>query len=258
MYRLYYGITIIKLHKMTPRVVQITDTHISLDFPQRTSDLAHCVQAINALPNPPDLVVHTGDIANRGKPEEYQIARQTLNQLNCPYYLIPGNRDRRAELLHEFSEFTRETAPLPAQGWIQYALEQYPVRLIMADTLNEQSNKGQLCKQRLAHLETLLLADTSKPTALFLHHPPYAATGIPDPLQYDDWQEVDQLSALLSRFNNICGVYCGHVHRFIDGTIGGIPASAISCLAGDLRRGDVSDAERKLPVFKALSWPAST
>lgn len=240
---------------MTLRVVQITDTHISLDFPQRTNDLENCVRAINTLPELPDLVIHTGDIANRGKREEYQIAHQVLNQLNCPYYLIPGNRDRRKELLNEFSELASTVSPSPTHSWIQYVVDQYSVRLIMVDTLNETSNKGQLCAERLAHLETLLYANTNKPTALFLHHPPYEATDIPDPRQYDDWSNVKKLNEVLSRFNNICGMYCGHIHRFIDGTVGNIQASAISCLAGDLRRGKVSDAERKLPVFKVLTWP---
>lgn len=240
---------------MALRVVQISDTHISQEFPQRTSDLEHCVQAINALPEPPDLVIHTGDVANRGKPAEYQIAHRTLNQLNMPYYVIPGNRDRRAELLAEFSEFADNIATISAPGWIQYALEQYPVRLIMVDTLNEASNKGQLCAERLTHLETMLLADTNKPTALFLHHPPYEASGIPDPWQYDDWQEISSLATLLSRFPAVSSLYCGHIHRFIDGQIAGINASAISCVAGDLRRGEVSDAERRKPVFRVLNLP---
>jgi len=59
----------------------------------------------------------------------------------------------------------------------------------------------------------------------------------------------------LSRFSNIHGIYCGHVHRFMKGEIAGLNASAISCLAGDLRKGEVSDAQRKLPVFKELALP---
>jgi len=101
----------------------------------------------------------------------------------------------------------------------------------------------------------MILADTRKPTALFLHHPPYAATGIPDPYQYEDWGDVDKLAAMLSKYSHIGGMYCGHVHRFIDGEIAGIQASAISCLAGDLRKGEVSDADRKLPVLKVLNLP---
>lgn len=237
---------------MALQIVQISDTHISLDFPQRANDLKNCIRAINELEVQPDLVIHTGDIANRGSNQEYHIAQQLLNQLNAPYFVIPGNRDRRAGLLSEFND---KRYQLSAQGWIQYSIEQYPVRLLMIDTLNEQSKKGQLCAERLEHLEIMLLADTTKPAALFLHHPPFEAVEIPDPFQYDNWNDVDRLSALLSRFTNICGVFCGHAHRFIDGAIAGVQASAISCSAGDLRWDEVSNADRKLPVFKVLTLP---
>jgi hypothetical protein len=165
---------------------------------------------------------------------------------------MAGNRDKRIELLSEFAD---KRYKLAANGWVQYSIEQYSVRLLMVDTVSEHSNKGQLCAERLEHLEEMLLADTTKPVALFLHHPPYEAVGIPDPFQYEDWNDVENLTALLSQFTNVCGMYCGHVHRFIDGSIAGVQASAISCLAGDLRKGEVTDAERKLPVFKSLTLP---
>jgi len=231
------------------QIVQISDTHISIDAPQRLQDLKNCVRAINALHDKPDLVIHTGDVSHNGLIEEYQVAKQELDKLNAPYFVIPGNRDKRPEMLAEFAD---ERYRLPAEGWVQYVVDEKSVRLLMVDTLNEQGNKGQLCAQRLKHLESMILADTNKPTALFLHHPPYEATGIPDPHQYSDWQDVEKLTELLSQFTHISGVYCGHVHRFIDGTIAGIEASAITCLAGDLRKGLVTDEERKEPVFKIL------
>jgi len=234
---------------MTLRIVHISDTHISEQAPQRLQDLENCVQAINKLQEPPELVVHTGDISHNALPKEYHSARQVLDKLNAPYYVMAGNRDKRAELLNEFAD---DRYRLPAQGWVQYSVESHPVRLLMVDTVSENSNKGQLCTERLAHLEAMLQADTTKPTVLFLHHPPYEATGIPDPYQYEDWNDVEKLAELLSRFSNLRGMFCGHVHRFIDGSIAGLPARALSCLAGDLRKGEVTDKERKNPVFREL------
>lgn len=235
---------------MTLKLVHISDSHISNDVPQRLKDLENCVRAINELPVQPELVVHTGDIAHDALAQEYHNARLQLDQLNAPYYVMAGNRDNRSVLLSEFSD---KRYQLPADGWIQYSVEQYPVRLLMVDTVCDHSNKGQLCAERLEHLESMLSADTSKPTALFLHHTPYEAVGIPDPYQFADWNDVDQLTELLLKYSNISGIYCGHVHRFIDGEVANIQASAISCLAGDLRKGDVADDERKLPVFKELT-----
>jgi len=214
-------------------------------------DLLDCVRAINELDQKPELVVHTGDVSHNAIAEEYRSARQALDQLDVPYFVMVGNRDNRTELLNEFND---ERIQIPEEGWVQYAIDQYPVRMLMVDTLSESSNKGQLCSKRLQHLEAMLLADTDKPTALFLHHPPYEATGIPDPFQYEDWQDVERLTELLSRFTNLCGMYCGHVHRYIDGGIAHIRASAITCAAGDLRKGEVSEEQRKSPVFKILTF----
>ena len=237
---------------MTLQIVQISDTHISNDFPQRLSDLENCVRAINELDTRPELVVHTGDISHNGKSEEYHSAKDVLNQLNMPYFVMAGNRDNRAELLAAFADARYQ---LPNDGWVQYSIEKYPIRLLMVDTVSEGSNKGQLCEARLRHLEKMLMADTSKAVCLFLHHTPFEALGIPDPFQFEDWGDVDKLGSLLSRFSNIHGIYCGHVHRFMEGEIAGLTVSAISCLAGDLRKGEVSDAQRKLPVFKELALP---
>jgi len=235
---------------MTLHIVHISDTHISNDKPQRLVDLGNCVREINNLTNSADVVVHTGDISHDGLSQEYHNARQQLDQLDAPYFVMPGNRDKRAALLKEFSD---ERYQLPKEGWLQYSIDHFPVRLIMLDTLSEGTNKGALCDERLKHLESMLKADLEKPVALFLHHTPYPATGIPDPYQYTDWDDVEKLQSLLEKFHHIKGMYCGHVHRFIDGEIAGIKARAITCLAGDLRKGAVTDAERKQPVFRSIN-----
>lgn len=235
---------------MTLQIVQISDTHISKDFPARTQDLENCVQTINAMPTQPALVIHTGDVSHDGLSEEYHIAKQQLDKLRSPYFVMAGNRDNRTELLSTFAD---NSYNLANHEWIQYSVEHLSTRLIMVDTVSTQSNKGLLCEQRMNHLEAMLNADTTKPAVLFLHHPPYEATGIPDPYQYEDWNDVTRLSDLLKRFNNVKTMYCGHVHRYIDGRIADIEASAITCLAGDLRKGDVSEDDRMQPVFKVIS-----
>jgi len=99
----------------------------------------------------------------------------------------------------------------------------------------------------------MLKADLSKPVALFLHHPPYEAIGIPDPWQYEDWTDVDKLANIIAQNKQITSMYCGHVHRYIDGEIAGIEASAITCLASDLRKGEMSDEDRVSIVYKVIS-----
>lgn len=235
---------------MTLQIVQISDTHIAEEAPQRLEDLENCVAAINGLESTPDMVVHTGDITHNGLSKEYHNARIQLDKLHAPYVVMAGNKDNRSRL---FNEFNDERYRLADTGWVQYAIEDFPVRLLMIDTVSDNTNKGQLCDERLDNIESMLSANTTKPVALFLHHTPFKAEGLPDPYQYENWEDVDKLAALLSRFDHICGMYCGHVHRFVDGEIAGVHASAITCLACDLRKGEISDEERTQPVFKVIT-----
>jgi len=209
------------------RVAQITDTHLSAEFPQRTADLELSIGQINALTTQPKAVVHTGDIADYGKAEQYAIARPALDTLN--------------DLM------TFESA------FIQYAIDQFSTRIVVLDTLCVGSNKGQLCRDRLEQFDAMLAADTERPTAVFMHHPPFEAHEIPDPVQFVDWSDVEAFIAIIRRYKNISAIYCGHLHRTISSQAGGIEASSISCMAGDLRRGDVSDAQRKEPMFRTLT-----
>ena len=72
---------------MTLQIVQISDTHISNDVPQRLNDLEQCVNVINNLPTQPDIVVHTGDISHDALAQEYHNARQQLDKLKAPYFV---------------------------------------------------------------------------------------------------------------------------------------------------------------------------
>jgi 3',5'-cyclic AMP phosphodiesterase CpdA len=235
---------------MTFEIAQITDTHLSEDFPQRTADLALSIAQINALDAQPKAVVHTGDIADYGKTEQYSIARSELDTLRAPYFVLAGNRDDREQMRKAFADNQLMTFE---SEFIQYAIDQFSTRIIVLDTLCIGSNKGQLCESRLEQFEAMLAADTSKPVAIFMHHPPFEAHEIPDPVQFLDWADVEKFIAIIKRYENISAIFCGHLHRTISSQAGGIEASSISCMAGDLRRGDVSDAQRKEPMFRSLT-----
>lgn len=236
---------------MTLRIVQISDTHISTSFPQRTVDLKRCIQQINEIEPRPDLVVHTGDVSHDGLAEEYNIARGLLDTLQAPYCVLAGNRDNRSALLKVFADGNNLQ---PDADWIQYSVERYEARILVIDTVSTESNKGRFCAARLEMLERMLDAEANKPVVLFMHHTPFEVSEIPNPFQFEDWKEVEQLVELLSKYSTILGVYCGHVHRNIDSTLGDLKVSALTCLAGDLRKGNVTDAQRELPVFKVLDF----
>lgn len=242
------------------RIIHFSDSHISGDKPARESDLERCVQLINATEADADAVIHTGDIAHDAHTEEYATAHRLLSALEPPCFVLAGNRDNRARLINQFAD---DQNIRHDDEFIQYSIEHFPVRLIVLDTVSADgntggmsesgSNKGRLCDKRLAHLENMLAADSSRPVAIFMHHSPFEATAIPDPFQFENWQEVERFHALLAGYDQIRGIYCGHIHRNAGAIVGGIPITAITCMACDLRKGDMSDAERSKPAFNVLN-----
>src|SRR5690606_23035104 len=70
--------------------VHLTDTHIG--NPTSAEDLRRSVQDINAN-DAIQFVIISGDITEFGSDEEIALARQILDSLNIPWYIIPGNHD---------------------------------------------------------------------------------------------------------------------------------------------------------------------
>jgi len=235
------------------RIIQISDSHIAHDIPQRLQDLDDCVAAVNE--EEPDLVIHSGDITHNGLADEYSAARQRLDELHAPYFVLNGNKDVRSNLRDTFRHhayLSQSTAP---DDFIQYSLEEYPWRLIMIDTVEESKSKGKLCKKRLEHLANILGADTSKPAVIFMHHSPFVVNEIPDPNQFSRWEDVDEFGSLLSRYSNVAGIYCGHVHRNVNGTLNDVPVHVLSCIATDLRKGKLSTEDKTRPMYRVIDLP---
>ena len=74
------------------RFAFISDTHIGSPSGQAEEDLRRTVRDINAM-NDIAFVVITGDITELGTNEELRMAKQILDSLDVPYYIIPGNHD---------------------------------------------------------------------------------------------------------------------------------------------------------------------
>ncbi len=233
------------------RIIQITDSHISIHNPQRTVDLENCIRAVNAVTPKPDLVVHTGDIAHDGLTVEYETAKSLLSQLSSPYVVLAGNRDNREHLMQVFADCINVDSD---SKFLQYVVDSYSARLIVIDTVG-QASKGTLCEVRLKHIDAMLAADAEKPVIVFMHHTPFEATEIPDPFQFEDWTDVDKLLQIFKNYSQIQAVYCGHIHRNVEAEVAGLSVSALSCLACDLRKGELSKEDAERPMFKVIDLP---
>src|SRR5690242_6464667 len=77
--------------------VQISDTHIGFRRdanPDVVGSLRRAIADINALPEKPAFVVHTGDVSHLSKPEEFGRAKELLQELRVDrVHTVPGEHD---------------------------------------------------------------------------------------------------------------------------------------------------------------------
>jgi 3',5'-cyclic AMP phosphodiesterase CpdA len=191
--------------------------------------LGRAVAALNRLVPRPAVAVVTGDLVDHGEPAEYAQLRELLAPLAMPYFVIPGNHDAREPLRDAF----RSDGYLPAAGFLQYAIEDYPLRLVALDTLVPGQHGGMLCAERLGWLDATLAARPDAPTVILMHHPPFA-TGI----TYMDNYGLDgtaELAAIVQRHPQVERILCGHLHRAIDRRFGGTVAGTAPSTAHQTR-----------------------
>lgn len=238
---------------------QISDLHIK---PERrlayrrvdtASMLERCVQRILALPQVPDAVIATGDLVDFGTEAEYRLLRELLAPLTMPLYLMPGNHDGRESLRTVFADhaYLRQWAP-----FVQYAIDDHPLRLVALDTVVPGQGGGELCDARIAWLDRTLAAAPSRPTVVALHHPPFE-TGIGH-MDRIGLTGIEQLAAVIARHPQVERLIAGHLHRPITvrfaGTVATTCPSPAHQVALDLAPDARDDFVMEPPAFQLHRW----
>ena len=245
-------------------ICQISDTHIKANrrlVYQRVdtaSALERCVAGILRLPQQPDVVLFTGDIGDFGTAEEYALVRELLAPVTVPVYVIPGNHDNREEMRASFPdhEYLRQSA-----RFIQYAIEDYPVRLVALDTVIPMNSAGELCEERLDWLEATLAQAPGRPTLVMMHHAPFA-TG----LSYMDGIGLkrggERLGRIIEKNPQVERIVCGHLHRTIvrrfHGTVASVCTSPAHQSELDLEPGATPMFRMEPPGFQLHFWTEQT
>jgi len=222
-------------------IVQISDPHVKAQGEllygrvDTQGFLERAVAHVNGLDPRPDIALVTGDLVDKGTPAEYANLKRLLSKLEIPFYLIPGNHDARDALREAFADH----AWLPQAGFLQYVVDDRPLRLIALDTLVEGKGHGALCRERLDWLEARL-GESDRTTLLFMHHPPFDV-GIAALDAARLLEGGDRLERLVRAHGNVERVLCGHVHRPIQvrwaGTMASIAPSTAHQATLDLRDG---------------------
>ncbi len=193
-------------------LAQLTDLHIRPEgvpayrVAETNMLTERALRRVAALRPPVDAVVITGDLTDCGLASEYTLLATLLSRtLTMPVFAVPGNHDRR-EIMAEHLPGTRQT-----DGFIQYAVENLPVRLVMLDTVVPGAGHGELCQHRLDWLDATLAARPGAPTIIGMHHPPFlCGIGHMDRIAL---RAPDRFAAVVARHPQVERILCGHHHR---------------------------------------------
>ncbi len=207
------------------RVAQITDTHLKGDpddlaviewlggitLHDPTESLELILTDIVALDTPVDLIIGTGDLADRGHPLAYRRLNAMLNATGIPAMVVPGNHDLPDVLDANLPGGSVELGTFcEVAGW----------SFVFARSGNTEW--GELGPAQLSTLATRLATRRHDNIFLWLHHPPVNLMG---PLGANVSFLGDDVTALHRR-HPIAGIAAGHVHGPHDVHHGDIPVHA--------------------------------
>jgi 3',5'-cyclic AMP phosphodiesterase CpdA len=203
-------------------LAQISDPH--LGEPARDgSDPETCLRAVVAalrrLPDRPDAILVSGDLAEHAAPKEYRRAAKVIGKLGAPIHALPGNHDDRATM--------REVLGAPGEGDapLDYAVDFGPLRLVVVDSTIPGEDRGGFDPGQLERLEEEL-GGSPKPAIVAMHHPPLTTA-------MADWDGVnlpvserEALGAVIARHPQVKAIVGGHLHRVAVSTLAGRPVLA--------------------------------
>jgi len=244
-------------------ICQLTDLHVrpvgkAANRVSETNMMTErALRAVARFTPRPDVVLITGDLTECGLDAEYATLAQLLRKwLPMPVFVIPGNHDRRVT----FRDGLKHLPGVPADPhYIQYAVDEYPVRLVMLDTIVPGAGHGELRDEQLAFLDRTLGAVPTKPTLVAMHHPPFAC-GIAH-MDRINLRNAQQFAAIIARHPQVERIVCGHHHRPIVAqvahTIASISPSVVHQVEMSLDPHDPGSFVFEPPAFQLHRWTSA-
>lgn len=197
--------------------VQISDSHIGFNKapnPDAAATYRQAVGKIMSLKTKPAFMIHTGDVSQLAKPEQFDTAEQIIQEAKLDVHYVPGEHDVLGDDGKAFFARFSKTA----KGW--YSFDQNGVHFVaLVNVLGfKAGGYGHLGDEQLAWLEAdLRPLSASTPIVVFTHIPMW--------LVYADWgwgtDDAAQAMTYLKRFGSVT-VLNGHIHQIlqkVEGTV---------------------------------------
>jgi 3',5'-cyclic-AMP phosphodiesterase len=209
-------------------IAQVSDIHLD-GSPERARRARAVMHRLRGGRAPLDAVLVTGDIADHGRPSEYEEAR-TILSAPCPVLFLPGNHDERDAFRRGLLSARVAGAPSGAGGTEPPPGTEPPLNqvhrvagavLALCDSVVPGQDGGYLADETLDWLDAVLSDDPGAPALVCLHHYPVPLhTEAADPIRLAG---EDRLAAVISRHPQVVAVLCGHAHTAAATTFAGRP-----------------------------------
>ncbi|EML5158456.1 TPA: 3',5'-cyclic-AMP phosphodiesterase [Morganella morganii] len=194
------------------RILQITDTHL---FAGETDTLLgintlhsyHAVlDAIVKQQLPADLIVATGDLVQDQSTRAYQRFTDGIARLPAPCVWLPGNHDYQPSMAQELTAagISPSKQVLLGDQW----------QILLLDSQVQSVPHGELSDDQLIWLDNCLAQQPDRHTVVMLHHHPLASGCTW--LDQHSLRNSHMLAEVLTRYQNIEGILCGHIHQDLD------------------------------------------
>lgn len=192
--------------------MQISDSHIGFNKEGINTDvtgtLKEAIERINSLPEPPDFVLHTGDLTHLAEADEFDTLEQLLKSVKTQQiFYVPGEHDVTGDggklYLERFGKNSK------GQGWQSFDYNGVHFVGLVNVVDIQQNGLGALGSDQLEWLEDDLKDRPSDtPIVVFAHIPLWAV--------YPKWgwgtDDGAQAVSYLKRFGSVT-VLNGHIHQ---------------------------------------------
>jgi plastocyanin len=190
---------------------QISDSHIGFNKEANKDVVATLIEAvarINALPNAPAFLIHTGDISHLSKPEEFDTVDQVLKATKASQtFFVPGEHDILTD--NGKGYLARYGKGTMGNGW--YSFDHSGVHFVgLVNVFDlKAGGMGALGAEQLTWLEKdLAPLSSSTPIVVFAHIPLWTV--------YPEWgwgtEDSSHALSYLKRFGSVT-VLNGHIHQ---------------------------------------------
>jgi hypothetical protein len=200
--------------------VQISDTHVGFHQaanPNVLGTFERAIQRLNALPERPAFVVHTGDHVHLSKPREFDTAKQLLSTIKTDrIFNLPGEHDvfldQGRRYRQVFAQGTR------GSGYWSFDLNGVHFIGLVNDAGFVGKGQGTLGAEQLSFIRKDLAGVTSDTPLVLFSHVPLLPVYVPW-----GWATSDSaaLLALVKRFSVVTALN-GHIHQLVTKRVGNV------------------------------------